>query len=191
MTGRREFPGAGERGVALVLTLMVLLTLTGLALAFLSVSAFEPRIARNLSDAARARYLAEAGIEVGYNTLVAAAGEHKTWSPLLATVTAAGGPWVALPSLARVSLPGLTAADGTYSVDVRNDSLADDTTITGEATVESDPALDANGVVIMRSTGNFGNTMRTIEVVVRHAAAPPAPGASLRACCAMSNWREL
>lgn len=187
---RRELPGAGERGVALVLTLMVLLMLTGLALAFLSVSAFEPRISRNLSDAARARYLAEAGIEVGYNTLVAAAGEHKTWSPLLATVTAAGGPWVALPSLTRVPLPGLTAVDGTYSVGVRNDSLADDTAITGEATVESDPALDANGVVIMQSTGNFGNTTRTVEVVVKHVA-PPSPGASPRACCVMSNWREF
>lgn len=191
MTGRRELPGAGERGVAFVLTLMVLLMLTGLALAFLSVSAFEPRISRNLSDGARARYLAEAGIEVGYNTLVAAAGEHKTWSLFLATITAAGGPWVALPSLTRAPLPGLSEADGTYSVGVRNDSLADDTTITGEATVEPDPALDANGVVIMRSTGNFGNTTRTIEVVVKHAATPPAPGASLRACCAMSNWREL
>lgn len=191
MTGRWELPGAGERGVALVLTLMVLLTLTGLALAFLSASAFEPRISRNLSDGARARYLAEAGIEVGYNTLVAAAGEHTTWSPLLATVTAAGGPWVALPSLTRASLPGLSAADGTYSVGVRNDALADDTAITGKATVESDPALDANGVVIMRSTGNFGNTTRTIEVVVRRAASSPAPGASLRPCCAMSNWREL
>ena len=191
MTGRWEVPGTGERGVALVLTLMVLLTLTGLALAFLSVSAFEPRISRNLSDAARARYLAEAGIEVGYNTLVAAAGEHKTWSPLLATVTAAGGPWVALPSLTRASLPGLTEANGTYSVGIRNDSLADDAAITGEATVESDPALDANGVVIMQSTGYFATTTRTIEVVVKHAAPPPSPGAPLRACCAMSNWREF
>ena len=191
MTGRRGLPGTGERGVALVLTLMVLLMLTGLALAFLSVSAFEPRIARNLSDGARARYLGEAGIEVGYNTLVATAAEHRTWSPLLATVTAAGDPWVALPSLTRALLPGLTAADGTYSVGVRNDSLAADTVITGEATVESDPALDANGIVIMRSTGSFGTTTRTIEVVVRRPATPPAPGASLRACCAMSNWREF
>lgn len=190
MTGRWELPGAGERGVALVLTLMVLLTLTGLALAFFSVSAFEPGISRNLSDGARARYLAEAGIEVGYNTLVAAAGEHKTWSPLLATVNAAGDHWVALPSLTRASLPGLTAAEGTYSVGVRNDSLADDTAITGGAT-ESDPALDANGVVIMRSTGKFANTTRTIEVVVRRVVASPSPGASLHPCCAMSNWREL
>lgn len=189
MTGWSEPPGTGERGVALVLTLMVLLIVTGLALALLSVSALEPRISRNLGHGTRARYLAEAGIEIGYNTLVAAAGEHKTWSPLLSTVTAAGGPWVPLPSLTRAALPGLTEADGTYSVDIRNDSLADDTAVTGEATVESDPALDTNGVVIMRSTGNFGTTTRTIEVVVKHAA--PAPSAPLRACCAMSNWREF
>lgn len=175
--------------MALVLTLMVLLTLTGLVLAFLSVSALEPRVSRNLGDGARARYLAEAGIEVGYNTLVAAAGQRKAWSPLLASVTGAGGPWVALPPLTRASLPGLTAADGTYSVDVRNDSLADDTAITGQGTVEPDPALDANGIVIMRSTGTFGTTTRTIEVVVTRAT--PPPGAPLGACCAMSNWREF
>ena len=124
MTGRRELPGAGERGVALVLTLMVLLTLTGLALAFLSVSAFEPRIARNLSDAARARYLAEAGIEVGYNTLVAATGEHKTWSPLLATVTAAGTaveePGLerqpTTPTLMRISNQNVSCRKRTYEI---------------------------------------------------------------------------
>jgi len=47
-----------ERGAALVLALMVLLTLTGLALAILSVSAFEPQISRNHGDTVRARYVA-------------------------------------------------------------------------------------------------------------------------------------
>ena len=39
-----------ERGVALVLALMMLLALTGLLLAFLSVSSLEPQISRNLAD---------------------------------------------------------------------------------------------------------------------------------------------
>jgi len=56
VTGRWELPGAGERGVALVLTLMVLLTLTGLALALLSVSAF-------------ARYFTPEGDQVGRGPL--------------------------------------------------------------------------------------------------------------------------
>ena len=51
-----------ESGVAMIMALMVLLALTGLVLAFLSVSAFEPQISKNLTDIARARYLAESGI---------------------------------------------------------------------------------------------------------------------------------
>lgn len=188
MAGRREIPG-GEQGVALVLTLMVLLVLTGLVVAFLSTSAFEPRLARNLGAAVRARYLAEAGIEVGYNALVAAALADEAWSPLLATATA-DSPWVALPSLSRAALPGLTAADGTYSVSIRNDWQASDTTITGEATADGTPALDANGVLILRSTGTLGEATRTVEVVVKRRASPPSPGPPLPALCTMSNWRE-
>lgn len=188
MAGRREIPG-GEQGVALVLTLMVLLALTALVVAFLSTSALEPRLARNLSDAVRARYLAEAGIEVGYNALVASAGADEAWSPLLATATA-DSPWVVLASLSRAVLPGLTAADGTYSVSIRNDWQASDTAITGEATADGTAALDANRVVILRSTGAFRDAARTVEVVVKRRASPPSPGASIRALCTMSNWRE-
>ncbi len=189
MTGLRGLPG-GERGVALVLTLMVLLALTGLALAVLSSSAFEPRISRNLGNAARARYLAEAGIEIGYNTLGASAAADGTWNPLLAPATA-DSPWVALPSLSRASLPGLSAANGTYSVSIRNDWQTGDPSITGEATADSDAALDVNGVVIMRSTGVFEDATRTIEVVVTRRAPPPLPDESARALSTMSNWREI
>lgn len=189
MTGLRGRPG-GERGVALVLTLMVLLALTGLALAVLSTSTFEPRISRNLANAARARYLAEAGIEIGYNTLVAAAGADEAWSALLATATA-DNPWVALPSLSRAALPGLTAAHGTYSVSIRNDWQTGDASITGETTADSHAALDVNGVVILRSTGVFEDATRTVEAVVTRRAPPPAPDAPNRPLCTMSNWREI
>jgi Tfp pilus assembly protein PilX len=54
-----------EQGVAIVLAVMVLLVLTGILMAFLSVSALEPQISRNVADTARARYLAAAGIEIG------------------------------------------------------------------------------------------------------------------------------
>ena len=60
---------ADERGVALVLAVMVLLTLTGLVLTFLSVSAFEPQISKNHSGTVRARHVAEAGIEYAFDTL--------------------------------------------------------------------------------------------------------------------------
>ena len=176
-----------ERGVALVLSLMVLLTLSGLVLAFLSVSALEPRIARNLSDAARARYLAEAGLEVGYATLVAAADPDGAWSSLLAAATPAS-PWVALPSLTRAAPPGLTPAEGTYSVTIRNDSRPDDVALTGEPAADASVARDANGVVIIRSTGTFDAATRTIEVVVKRQSPARADGP---APITMSNWREI
>src|SRR3989454_5260093 len=75
-----------ERGIALILALMVLLTLSGLSLALLASSALEPRISRNLHDASRARWLTEAGIELGYG-LLAAAGDGA-WNALLATADA-------------------------------------------------------------------------------------------------------
>ena len=64
-----------ERGIAVILALMVLLTLSGLALALLASSALEPRISRNLHDASRARWLTEAGIELGYGLLAGTAVE--------------------------------------------------------------------------------------------------------------------
>lgn len=161
-----------ERGVALVLSLVVLLTLSGVVLAFLSVSAREPRIARNLSDAARARYLAEAGLEIGYATLVAAGGPEGTWSSLLAAASP-GRPWVALPSLTRAAPPDLTPAQGTYSVTIRNDLQPGNVVATGEPVADASVARDRNGVVIMRSTGTFDAATRTIEVP--REGRPPGP----------------
>lgn len=52
MRGWRALLGS-ESGVALALTLIVLLALTCLVLAFLSVSALEPQISSDLADTAR------------------------------------------------------------------------------------------------------------------------------------------
>src|SRR5438046_8397878 len=103
-----------ERGVALILGLVVLMTLSALALAFLAVSALEPRISRNLHDASRARWLAEAGIELGYGLLAATADGDGAWSAFM-TASTADAPWVDLPSLERAVLPGLTPTEGTRS----------------------------------------------------------------------------
>src|SRR5438552_9135595 len=92
-----------ERGVALILGLVVLMTLSALALAFLAVSALEPRISRNLHDMSRARWLAEAGIELGYGLLAATADGDGAWSAFM-TASTADAPWVDLPSLERAVL---------------------------------------------------------------------------------------
>ncbi len=155
-----------ERGIALILALMVLLTLSALALALLASSALEPRISRNLHDASRARWLTEAGIELGYG-LLAAAGDGA-WNALLATADAS---WVVLPSLDGAALPGLTPAEGTYVVSIRNDRQA------------------ADGMTV-RSAGTFNTTTRTIEVVVRRVAEGSSEP-TRRVFYTISGWREF
>ena len=164
-----------ERGVALVLAMMILLTLTGLVLAFLSVSAFEPQISRNLSDTTRARYLAEAGLEVGFNSLIATADASNAWSGLLTGATTAS-PWVILPNMSAATLPGLDSASGSFTVSVRNDYQASDNALTG-VSVDTSVTTDGNQIVVMRATGTFNNASKTLEVVVKRLALPPFPGA--------------
>src|SRR5262249_25016590 len=122
---RPRYTLRNERGIALILALMVLLVLTGLVLSYLSVSALEPQISRNLSDSARARYLAEAGIERGFNVVTKA----PNWNTLLVGATG-GNPWVAVAGLTNATI-GAATSGGTFSVIVRNDNGAAHTPITG------------------------------------------------------------
>jgi hypothetical protein len=173
---------ADERGVALVLALMMLLTLTGLLLAFLSVSALEPQISRNLADTARARYLAEAGIEAGFATLVNVGDIQQSFTPAIATATA-GAPWVTLidnGTIANVTAGGAAAEAafaGTYTVIVRNNSQASDAPLRTPPASDPGVSVDTDKIVIMRSTGSFNGATKTIEVVVRRQTLPPFPGA--------------
>src|SRR5437867_12501522 len=99
-----------EQGVALVLALMILLTLTGLVLAFLSASAFEPQISRNHSETARARYVAEAGVEYAYDTLASNVG---SWDTYLDGATRAQGAVLRAPNS---TLPGPGGPPGMFTV---------------------------------------------------------------------------
>jgi Tfp pilus assembly protein PilX len=58
-----------ERGVALPLAMILLMVLTLMTITFMSLGAVEPQISRNLSDGARARQLAESGVEWGLTQL--------------------------------------------------------------------------------------------------------------------------
>lgn len=158
-----------EQGVALVLALIVLLILTALVMAYLSLSAFEPQISRNLADATGARYVAEAGIEFGFDFLANA----SNWTTLLAGATAAN-PWVGLPGANNTPLPGLTNASGIFTVSIRNDFQPGDNQITG-VTPEAAPDTDTNRRLIMRSVATLGNATRTLSVVVRRSQLPPFP----------------
>lgn len=170
-----------EHGVALILALMILLTLTGLVLAFLSASAFEPQISRNHSETVRARFVAEAGIEYAYDTLATNIG---SWNNYLAGATCAQGAVLGAPNS---PLPGLGGAHGTFTVRIRNDCKPGDDKLTGVAvdttTSSCDPAVpgdaahDGNCKVIVTSTGTIGTTTRTITVVISKTAALPINGA--------------
>ena len=86
--------------MALVLSLSVLLGVTATALALLAIGVLEPQISRNLADVARARGLAEAGVEVAYGRL----GGFDADAPGTMLVTAnPQTPWV---TLTQVSAPG-------------------------------------------------------------------------------------
>lgn len=165
-----------ERGVALVMALMILLILTGLALAFLSASGFEPQISRNHSHTVRARYVAEAGVEHAFDTLATNLG---SWNDYLAGATCAQGAVLGTPSS---SLPGLGRAHGTFTVRLRNDCASGDDRLTGvgldTATGNCDSAApgsathDSNCKVIVASTGTIGSTARTITVVLSKVVVP-------------------
>ncbi|MGH7305443.1 MAG: pilus assembly PilX family protein [Candidatus Rokuibacteriota bacterium] len=165
-----------EQGVALVLALMILLTLTGLVLAFLSASAFEPQISRNHGETVRARYVAEAGVEYAYDTLASNVG---SWNSYLAGATCALGAGLGAPDS---TLPGLGSAHGTFTVRIRNDCKPGDDKLTGVAVdtaagscgvaAPGDATHDSNCKLIVTSTGTIGTTTRAITVVVSKTVLP-------------------
>jgi Tfp pilus assembly protein PilX len=161
-----------EQGIALVLSLIVLLSLSALVLAFLAMSAFEPQISQNLVDTTNARMLADSGIELAYNTLV----NTPNWSTVLAGATAAacvgGNPGIVLGAGAR-PLPGLSPVYGTFTVRIRNDCQLADPAMTG---VVVEPASnftnDTNNRVVIESIGSRNNAAHTITAVIRRAVIP-------------------
>lgn len=172
-----------SHGAALVLALLVLVGLTGITLALLSIGALEPQIARNHLDAVRARYLAETGIEQAYDILVLSAG---AWSDHLAGATCTTG-----SVLVDASLPE-RPHDGHYTVRLRNDCAAGDERLTGAARDDAtDPTRDANGKVILSSTGFVAQISQTITAVVSDERTARIPSQSVpRSLVRAYNWAE-
>lgn len=174
---------ADSRGGALVLALMVLVGLTAITLALLSMSALEPQISRNHVDLVRARYLAEAGVEHAYDILAVSAG---AWSGYLAGATCSAG-----ATLADATLPSRTRADGHFTVLVRNDCAPGDERLTGAPRDVPDPTRDDNGKVLVVSTGTFGRTTHTITATVSDDRATREPGQTVsRSEVKTYNWAD-
>ena len=174
-----------ERGVALPVALMVLTILGALVAGYLTLGAVEPQISQNLTDGARARFVAEAGVEWGFNYLAG-----KDFSTLLLGADGlTGSADDSVPSgvaglntsvwlIQNQPVPGRTAAEGTFSVAMRNDSVpagggyTGDQAITGVAAVDAGGhKVDTNGIVILTSTSTLTRggqtTTRTIQAVIR------------------------
>jgi hypothetical protein len=163
---------------------MVLVGLTAIMLALLSIGAIEPQISRNHVDLIQARYLAEAGIEHAYDTLAVNAG---AWSQYLAGATCTAG-----VVLVDAPLPERPGAHGHFTARVRNDCRPGDEQLTGVPRDDAiDPARDANGKVIVSSTGVAGRTSQTITVVVSDDRALRGAGQSVpRSSVRTYNWAE-
>jgi len=176
-----------QRGVALPIALISLLILTTLVLTVLNLGAVEPQISRNLSDTARARHLAEAGIEWAFDCLAdqdlsgflaGPDGAQNTADDQLATPVAGQNIAAQMSnnlcngSPAPGALPGLTTAAGTFSVTIRNNSIAagggyaGDQVLTGQPVDAGGKFVDTDGIVIVTATGTYGNATRQITAVV-------------------------
>lgn len=161
-----------QRGVALPLVLIVLVLLTGFLIVFLSLGSTESLIGRSLNEVTMARYVAEAGMEWAYDVLVTPSivAQSCTFSSWNAALVGCDGNQNTADDgqlAVAMSLPGLTAAFGTFSVTVRNDSQTGDDQITG-VTVDTGGAFnDTNNRVIVTAVGTVGTATRTIRAVLR------------------------
>ena len=161
-----------ERGVALPLAMILLMILTMLTLTFMSLGTVEPQISKNLSDGARARQLAESGIEWAMSSQVAN-NDFNGATLLGGTMTSNGacgtGNTCRVLATSQV-LPGLTSTQGTFTVTLRNDlntNAGDQQLIGTGVTRDSSTTVDSNGVVILTSTGVYNGASRTITAVLQ------------------------
>jgi hypothetical protein len=183
-----------ERGMALPLAMIVLVALTVMVLTFLGLSSVEPQISQSLADTARARYLAESGVEWAFKRVASSAvgkdgnfdssllagldGRENTADDQQPTDVTGQNTAAALTTLGSPSpLPTRTAGEGTYAVTVRNDNLPDDDTFTGVPMDPGNKFTDTNGIVIVTSTGTYRGATRTIQVAIKRLGLPPFPGA--------------
>ncbi len=141
----------------------MLAILTPLVVAFMAVASVEPQISRNLADATAARYVAEAGIEIAFSTLLG----DSNWNSYISGGCSGTG---RVLGHVNTALPGLTGASGTYTVSIRNDCQAGDDLLTGVALDTGGGSNDTNGRLILTSAGTFRTATRTVQVVVSRVA---------------------
>ncbi len=142
----------GERGTALVMTLLVMPLLTLLGITFLTLSLTENTIASNEVHATRAFNVAEAGLAHARRELITANVNAILGSnPPLITFTAGG--------------QNVIFAGGTYSVTISNNTAP----TFPQGAIPADPGgatTDTDGIVVTTSTGTYRNASRTVEALL-------------------------
>jgi hypothetical protein len=132
----------------------------------------EPQISRNLSDGARARQLAESGLEwalssqIGNNDL----NSSTLLGGSMTTNGVCGSGFTCRVLATTQTLPGLTSSQGTFGVTVRNDhdSISGDLALIGtNNTRDGSWNVDSNGIVILTATGTFNGATRAVTAVIQ------------------------
>ena len=142
-----------QRGIALVLALLVLSFLTILGAALLTTSTIDIWISDNYKNATQSLYAAEAGIDHA-RELIRTDGRTLT-----ALLTVCAGPDHLL--LTADDEPLIARGAGNYEVWMRNDNAE------GAAA-----AADSNEIVTLVSTGQVGLARKTIEVTIQKGSFP-------------------
>ena len=165
----------GQKGVALLFSMLFLATLLVLGAGIVTVAVVEGTIADNYKVNTQVLYLAEAGIDQARETLraststltqnltTAAAGDALlSTSRNLTVLMTADSPFV--NNNAFTDLSGRT--QGQYTVFIKNDAADGPTSPT-----------DSNDTVTLLSFGRFRNATKIIESDVRRGAIPDFPAA--------------
>lgn len=139
-----------NRGVALILALLVLSFLTVLGSALLATATIDIWISDNYKRATQSLYLAEAGIDHGREVLRTPGRTVSEWLSWCAGADAELQTADDRPLIER-----LASGAGTYEVWLKNDAVDHMASI-----------VDTNEVLILSGVSRVGDTSKTMEVVV-------------------------
>ena len=169
MTTNERQPGArtDERGVALVMVLLLLLVMSALAAALGVSGHTETLVARNHESLAQARASAEAGLNLAVQVAV---DYLRTIDPV--AIPAALNALLANPAVLGIEFDSFEELEGAADPDAGYEvSLTDDAGGVGE---DGDPLQDVNSTVVIRATGYARNET---SVVLEALLAPVELGA--------------
>lgn len=171
-----------DRGAALILALLTLLVLTVLGLALTSRGMVALAVATSDREGAEALYLADSGI--AHATALILSEDWPSFDGFLragGTAACTGDELATTPPVTLLPYPpelipaaGVTMSPfGSYRVEVCDDHLVESTSAAPPLLPDNDPSHDANGRILVRSTGTGRRgASATIEVALARVPLP-------------------